>query len=185
QQPFYLQLCHYAVHTPIQSKPELRAKYRDRPGPEPRNASYAAMVESVDQGVGRLLAELDELHLRDDTLVVLFSDNGGHGPVTSMAPLRGAKGMLYEGGIRVPLLVSWPGQIPAGRSSDVPVIGSDLYPTLLALAGGAPAAGQVLDGVDLGALWRGEPAPPALRERPLFWHFPAYLEATAATRNQG
>ena len=183
--PFFLQLCHYAVHTPIQSKQELRAKFRDRPGPEPRNPSYAAMVESVDQGVGRLLGALDELRLRDDTVVVLFSDNGGHGPVTSMAPLRGAKGMLYEGGIRVPLLVSWPGHVPAGRVQDTPVIGTDLFPTLLALAGGEPPAGQVLDGVDLGALWRGEPAGADLQGRSLFWHMPVYLEATAATRAEG
>ncbi|MFQ5735023.1 MAG: sulfatase, partial [Planctomycetaceae bacterium] len=100
EKPFFLYLAHYAVHTPIQAKPDLTAKYRKRKADKyHNNAKYAAMIDSVDQSVGRVLKKLDDLKLADDTIVIYTSDNGGHGPVTSMHPLRGSKGMLYEGGV--------------------------------------------------------------------------------------
>ena len=176
--PFFLYLSHYGVHTPIQAKPELIERYRAKRGHAGHdNPTYAAMVHSVDESVGRISDRLDELGLAENTVVIFFSDNGGFGPATSMTPLRGSKGMLYEGGIREPLIVKWPGVTENGSVSDVPVIGIDLYPTVLAMAGAAPPDGHPLDGINLAPLLRGEAQLP---ERPLFWHFPAYLEADAS-----
>lgn len=121
--PFFLYLSHYSVHTPIRGKPELVERYRAKPGSGGQsNPTYAAMVHSVDEGVGRLLATLDSLELADNTVVFFYSDNGGYGPVTSMAPLRGSKGMVYEGGIREPLIVRWPGRVAPGAVTRTPVI---------------------------------------------------------------
>jgi arylsulfatase A-like enzyme len=179
-EPFFLYMTHYAVHTPIQAKPAVIDKYAGKAGSQGHdNPRYAAMVESADDSVGRILARLDELGLADDTVVFFFSDNGGLGRVTSMAPLRGSKGMLYEGGIREPLIVRWPGRVEAGRTSDVPVTGVDFYPTLLEMAGADAPAGQVLDGLSLLPLLTGGRVEEALQARPLFWHFPAYLEGGA------
>lgn len=177
-QPFFLYLSHYSVHTPTQGKPELVEHYRGKAGSNGHdNPTYAAMVQSVDEGVGRLLTALDQSGLTGNTVVIFTSDNGGFGPVTSMAPLRGSKGMLYEGGIREPLIVRWPGRVAPGSTSETPVIGTDMYPTLLELVGGAPPAGQTLDGTSVVPILTGldELAP-----RPLFWHFPAYLERDAS-----
>jgi arylsulfatase A-like enzyme len=171
---FFLYLAHYAVHTPHQAKEALFEKYSQKPGsPEHNDPVYAAMIESVDESVGRIMAKLAELRLTERTAVFFFSDNGGFGPATSMAPLRGSKGMLYEGGIRVPLVAFWPGEIPPGRELDTPVVGTDRYPTLLEIAGGLEPA-QELDGVSLLPLLTGAGG---LGPRPLHWHFPAYLEA--------
>ncbi len=176
-EPFFLYLAHYAVHTPIQAKTALTKRYEEKPATGGhKNATYAAMIQSVDESVGRVVALLDELRLADDTIVIFFSDNGGHGKITSNSPLRGAKGMLYEGGLRVPLLVRWPGTVAPKRRSDVPVIGTDFFPTLLDIAGIAPAETLKLDGVSLLPLLRDEDAGAALADRPLFWHFPGYLE---------
>jgi arylsulfatase A-like enzyme len=172
--PFFLYLSHYAVHTPLQAKDELVAKYRERPGAdEQNNPVHAAMVESVDESVRRIVAKLEELNLSENTVVFFFSDNGGYGPATSMAPLRGSKGMLYEGGIRVPLVVRWPARIAPGREEAAPVIGTDFFPTILEIAGAEPPA-QPLDGVSLLNLLQGADT---LVPRALHWHFPAYLEA--------
>jgi len=171
--PFFVYLPHFAVHTPIQPKPELAAGYEQIPEAERQGTTaYAAMVESVDQSVGRLLASLDRLELADNTIVILFSDNGGHGNQTSMAPLRGSKGMIYEGGIRVPLIIRWPGRIAAGSICREPVIGLDLYPTLADIALAAVPADVTPDGVSLTPLLDGG----SLNRDALFWHFPAYLE---------
>lgn len=173
--PFFLYLTHYAVHTPIQGKKAKIEKYRKKPGDEHHNhAEYAAMVESMDESVGRVLAEVEKLGLSGDTVVVFFSDNGGYGPATSMAPLRGSKGMLYEGGIRVPLVIKWPGKTKPGSRSSTPVIGTDLFPTLIGIAGASAPGNQKLDGVNLAPVLTGEGA---MMEQPLFWHFPAYLQA--------
>ena len=169
--PFFLYLSHYAVHTPIQAKKELREEYRARNASG--NAGYAAMVDSLDQSVGRVIECLERLGLRENTLVIFTSDNGGNGSVTSMAPLRGAKGMLYEGGIREPFIANWPGRIAAGEDVGTAVIGTDLYPTFAALAGAAPEADALLDGIDIAPLLFGDGT---LAERTLYWHFPAYLE---------
>ncbi|MEZ6059895.1 MAG: sulfatase [Planctomycetaceae bacterium] len=173
--PFCLYLTHYAVHTPIQAKESLTESFRSKvPGQHQKNARYAAMLASVDESVGRVLAKIDELKLTDSTLVIFFSDNGGFGGATSNRPLRGAKGMLYEGGIRVPLIVRWPGITRPGSRCDEPVIGIDLYPTLTEVSGSMTPDGYQLDGKSLVPLLK-DPAA-SLRRDAIFWHFPAYLQ---------
>ncbi len=179
ERPFFLYLTHYAVHTPIQAPDALAAKYGEKPPAGGHsNARYAAMIESVDASLGRVRAALEELGLAENTVVCLFSDNGGHGNVTSMTPLRGAKGMLYEGGIRVPMVVCWPGRAPPGSRTPVPVSGLDFYPTFLELAGVPQPDGTVLDGASLVPLLDGSGA---LERKALYWHFPAYLQSTGAS----
>jgi len=187
--PFFLYLPHYAVHTPIQAKQELVAKYKKkRPDGGQGNPEYAAMIESVDQGVGALLAKLDQLGLADNTVVVFFSDNGGvggyrelgiaGGEITSNRPLRGGKGMLYEGGIREPTIVRWPAKVKAGTRCATPVIGLDFYPTFLEIAGAEKKPGQILDGESLVPLLTGTGT---LKRDAIFWHFPAYLQGGKGT----
>jgi arylsulfatase A-like enzyme len=168
---FFVYLSHFAVHTPIQARKDLLERH-DEDTPK-RVARYAAMVDSLDQSVGRILTRLDELKLSKNTLFVFFSDNGGHGAWTSHAPLRGSKGMLYEGGIRVPLILRWPAQLAAGQTNDNPVQGTDLYPTLCAAAGIELPEDARLAGLDLLPHLMGNRELP---KRPLYWHFPAYLE---------
>ena len=184
--PFFLYLPHFAVHAPREAKPELVAKFRDQPAAGGhKDPTYAAMIASLDESVGRVLATLDELKLAGDTVVVFSSDNGGvggyvregvkkGGDVTDNAPLRSGKGSLYEGGVRVPWMVRWPGKVPVG-TTDMPVISVDLLPTLLELAGGKAPDKQPLDGVSLvECVMSGGAKAPA---RDLFWHFPGYLGA--------
>ncbi|MCA9319084.1 MAG: sulfatase [Planctomycetes bacterium] len=176
-QPFFLHLAHYAVHTPIQPKPADAEAYRDRAkGTRHQNLDYAAMVTGVDRSLGVLLDHLEARKLSRRTVVVFFSDNGGVARITSNAPLRGGKGMLYEGGLREPLIVRWPGHTKPGTRCDIPVIGTDFYPTFARIAQAALPTEQPLDGVDLVSLLEGEPSE-AIEARTLFWHFPAYLEA--------
>ena len=170
--PFFVYLTHYAVHTPIQGKESLVQKYEEKsPDGGQQNATYAAMMESVDESVGRVLEKIEALGKSDNTLVIFYADNGGAIQATSNEPLRGYKGMMYEGGIRVPLAMKWPNQIPAGGIDNTPVIGLDLYPTFADLAGFELPAVQ--DGVSLQPLMRDTGS---LEERNLYWHFPAYLE---------
>jgi len=172
--PFFLYLAHHAVHTPIQAKKELIEKYKTKePSGGHNNPAYAAMIESVDQSVGRVMDKLDELGLIENTVVFFFSDNGGHANMTSMAPLRGSKGMLYEGGIRVPMIVRWPGVARVRSVCDAPVIGIDFYPTILEMAGVPRPAGHVLDGMSIVPLLKGKGK---FKRNAIFWHFPAYLE---------
>ena len=182
QQPFFLYLAHHAVHTPVRAKADKVERYhRKPPAGEHHHAEYAAMIESVDESVGRIAEALDELDLSRNTLVVFFSDNGGHARFTSNAPLRGSKGMLYEGGIRVPMIARWPGRVPAGATCDTPVIGIDFFATFVELAEGNLPADQAVDGASLSPLLDN---PQATRDsRELYWHFPAYLEPY--TREQG
>ena len=133
--PFFLYLAHYAVHTPIQAKPELTRKYKAKEASDQNNAAYAAMIDSVDQSVGKVLKELDSLGLSDQTVILLTSDNGGLASVTNNAPLRAGKGTPYEGGIRVPLIVRLPDVVQAGSESNVPVSSIDIFPTVLDIAG--------------------------------------------------
>ena len=173
--PFFLYLTHYAVHTPIQAKKSLAAKYKAKaPVGGHKNAAYAAMIESMDDSIGAVLGKLDALKLTEKTIVIFFSDNGGHGGVTSNAPLRGSKGMLYEGGIREPLVIKWPGVTSSGSTSDEPVIGVDLYPTLLEATGSAKPKDYLLDGKSLVPLLKESTA--SLNRPALFWHFPCYLQ---------
>ena len=154
------------------------------------NPQFAAMVESIDESFGRVIAKLEALGLSENTIVIFTSDNGGMSAAnfgrpdrvvaptaldaafaTSNLPLRGAKGWLYEGGIRVPLFIRWPGRSASGTVSHVPVIGTDLYPTILEMVGAPALPAQHVDGVSLAGLARGGPAP---ERSALFWHFPHY-----------
>ena len=173
--PFFLYLPHYAVHTPIQAKKETIQKYENKKASAGQNnPTYAAMIESVDQGVGRIMDRLDQLGLTDNTVVFFFSDNGGVAGITSMNPIRGGKGMLYEGGIRVPLIVRWPGRAKKGSLCKTPVIGIDFYPTILEMAGVPEPQGHILDGVSIVPVLKGGKS---LERQAIFWHFPAYLQA--------
>ena len=172
--PFFLYLTHYAVHTPIQAKQTLTEKYQAKTKtPHHRNAKYAAMIESVDESVGRVLQTLDDLDLAKETIVVFYSDNGGYGGATSNYPLRGAKGMLYEGGIRVPLLVKWPG-VTKSADCDHVVIGVDMFPTLAEVSDAQLPANQPCDGLSLVPILKDPDQ--QLRREAVFWHFPAYLQ---------
>jgi len=177
-EPFYLNLWHYAVHSPLMGKPELIDAAADQPGADGQsNKIYAAMLKSVDEGVGRIVQKLDELHLTENTLVIFTSDNGGavhfgQPPATSNAPLRNGKGTAYEGGLRVPLIVKLPGVTPAGTVCNTPVITMDWFPTLLEVAGADKSVSRTAaDGVSLVPLLRGETQTP---HQELFWHYPHY-----------
>ena len=177
KRPFFLYLTHYAVHTPIQGKADLIAKYKAKPPTEHHsNAAYAAMVESVDDSVGAVLGKVEELGLSDNTIVLFFSDNGGHFGATSNHPLRGAKGMLYEGGIREPMIVHWPGITAPGSVCHEPVIGVDFYPTLLEMTGTTGPADYLLDGLSYVPLLKDAGA--SLNREAIFWHFPCYLQGS-------
>ena len=176
EDPFFLYLPYYAVHTPIQPKPGVKNKYEGKPADgKQNNPAYAAMVETVDAGVGRIMNKLDKLMLTNNTVVIFFSDNGGVGGITDMSPLRGSKGMLYEGGIREPMIVRWPGTIEPGTHCDVPVISIDFYPTFLEIAGINKPKDLILDGENILPLFSGGGE---FSERAIFWHFPAYLQAS-------
>jgi len=174
---FFLYLPHYAVHTPLQAKDELIEKYKNKPGSNGQdNPKYAAMIESTDEGVGRILDKLDELGLAEDTIVFFFSDNGGVRTITSNEPLRGGKGMLYEGGIREPMAVRWPGVVEPGTTCETPVIGVDLFPTILRMTGARAPEGKLMDGESIVPLLMGQSD---FDREAIFWHFPAYLQGKA------
>jgi len=169
--PFFLYLATYTVHTPLQAKEEVIEKYRKKPVTEKHDSPvYAAMVDSLDENIGRIMSTLDELGLTEKTLVLFTSDNGGCYRITKQWPLRAGKGSYYEGGIREPMIVRWPGVVEAGSTCDVPVIGIDFMPTFAEAAG---AEHPEVDGVSMLPLLTGKGAFP---ERPLFWHFPVYLQ---------
>ena len=191
EQPFLAYLSFYSVHTPLMARPDLKARYeakRARLGLEPRwgreherdvrlvqsHAVYAGMVDAMDQAVGRVLTRLDQLGLRKDTIVVFTSDNGGlstsEGWPTSNLPLRAGKGWLYEGGIREPLIVRWPGITRQDSTNDHPVTSPDFFPTLLEAAGIKSPGGPERDGRSLAPLLKRRRAP----ERSLYWHYPHY-----------
>lgn len=184
--PFFLNLWYHTVHTPIEGKPADVERFASMPreGLHHQNAEYAAMVKCLDDNVGRLLARLDELDLADRTVVIFTSDNGGtivehRGmPVTSNHPLRSGKGSLYEGGIRVPWIIRWPGVTPPGAVCDVPVCSTDLYPTLLEIAGteGDAEHNRTVDGKSLAAILRDPSA--QLDRGALYFHYPHYYPTT-------
>jgi arylsulfatase A-like enzyme len=199
-EPFFAFLSFYSVHTPLMAPEELVEKYRTKRselelegeqafaveeqvwgnGKERRvrtlqaHAVYAGMIESMDRAVGVVLDALEESGVADQTLVIFFSDNGGlstsEGSPTSNLPLRGGKGWLYEGGIREPLIVRWPGVAPSGGVSGEPVISTDFYPTILEATRSRPRPEQHLDGRSMLPILGGE----TQEERPLFWHYPHY-----------
>ena len=195
--PFLLMLSHYSVHTPIQARENDSIRFKDRMKDTglsskvtikkerygntrmtQNNPDYAAMVESVDRSVGKVLGKLEELKIKDNTLVIFTSDNGGLSTLqngrrpapTSCWPLRAGKGWLYEGGIRVPAILAWPGVIDEGITIDVPIISTDFYPTILTAAGIKLDPSQHQDGLDLNSIFRNEGLP----NRTLFWHYPHY-----------
>lgn len=185
--PFFVNLWYYTVHVPIEAKRRLVEHYKKmvRSGMHHRNPVYAAMVQNLDENVGRLLAKLDELGIADKTAVVFTSDNGGfiskwdNKTVTSNYPLRSGKGALYEGGIRVPTVVRWPGVTKAGSICRHPISSIDFYPTLLEIAGlcGDPRQNADMDGVSFAALLKEADTEPA--QRNLYWHYPHYYNTTA------
>ncbi len=175
--PFFVYLPHYAVHQPIAGKPEVVERYRRKARPDAphRDPAYAALIESVDDSVGRITRTLDALGIADRTVVVFTSDNGGltvgRVPPTSNVPLRVGKGSAYEGGVRVPFIVRWPGHAAPGTTEVTPVISPDLFPTLLEIAGVRPLRDRVIDGRSI---------VPLLERRrgftrdAIFWHYPHY-----------
>lgn len=170
---FFLYLPFYAVHTPIMGKEELVKQFEKKQGGNGQDRpDYAAMIASVDENVGRLLAEVERSGLNENTLVVFTSDNGGIRDISRQDPLRAGKGSYYEGGLRVPLFIRWPGRIAAHSRCDVPVTNLDFYPTLQTVIN-AKQRSPLLDGMDISPLLYGKDLP----ERALFWHFPFYLQA--------
>ena len=191
--PFFLYLPYYSVHTPLRAPQELVQKYLEKRRPESsqRHAVYAAMIERVDQNVGRLAGILDKLGLTEDTIVIFTSDNGGevgyqgyhsnpereHDPVTSNNPLRSGKGFLYEGGVRVPLIVRWPGHTKPGSYSSRIVANADLYPTIMDIVGGRSKPGTDLDGESFLTNLLGQDES---RKQPLYWYHPHYSKRPGA-----
>ncbi|MGD9853757.1 MAG: sulfatase-like hydrolase/transferase [Planctomycetaceae bacterium] len=180
-QPFFLYFPYYQVHRPIQGRKDLVEKYQGKITPQHRHrdAGYAAMVESVDISVGRIRATLDELGVSDNTLIVYTSDNGGldydeKSDPTDNAPLRNGKGSAYEGGVRVPMIVSWPGVTPAGTVSSEPVITCDFYPTILEITrtAGDATHNENVDGRSLVPLLKDPKS--TLDRDALYWHYPHY-----------
>ena len=172
-EPFFLYLAHYAVHTPIQAKKDLTDHYDAKQKTNQKNAKYAAMVHSVDDAMGSVMKALKDNGVTDNTIVVFTSDNGGLLGRTHNAPLRSGKGFPYEGGIRVPLLVKWPGVVKGGTVSNEPVTSVDYFPTLLEATGIALPKRLDIDGVSLVAHLRSN-GTKALDRDNLFWHFPHY-----------
>ena len=181
--PFFLYLPHHAPHSPIQGKPEVIEKFRqkDTKGLTQTNPVYAALMDSLDQSVGRLTEALRRLKLEERTVVIFTSDNGGEAQRAgkkapgfvglSNWPLRLNKGTPYEGGVRVPTMIKCPGVIQPGTTCDVPIIGVDYFPTVLDLLGQASPQGVTIDGVSLAPLFRGEKS---LSREAIYWHFPHY-----------
>lgn len=172
---FFIHWAPYAVHTPIMGPEQLVEKYKSKTPGIQKNPTYAALVESLDQNVGKLMAELERLGLRENTLIIFTSDNGGlignpQNPVTINLGLRSFKGYPYEGGIRVPTIVSLPGLIQEGKVSETPIITMDWAPTILDMVG---ASEVQTDGQSLSPILLQEGQIP---NRDLFWHFPHYRE---------
>ncbi|MFN7873699.1 MAG: sulfatase [Pirellula sp.] len=175
-QPFFIQLSHYAVHTPIQAQAQVEAKYSNVPGKTKQNAKYAAMVESVDESMRSIRECLEKWKLTDNTIVIFTSDNGGldnKGEPTDNAPLRSGKGYAYEGGIRVPLIVCWPGQIPANSVSSAPVSSIDFFPTILEACRTQAPKDRSIDGISLVSHLKSGGSQ-SLSRSDLVWHFPHY-----------
>lgn len=185
--PFFLYFAHYAVHTPLQAKPEWIEHYQRKLDEAAARGDdfdgqqcpvYAAMIHSMDEAVGRVTDTVERLGLADRTIVIFTSDNGGltlpackKKPVTHNIGLRAGKGSAYEGGVRVPLIVRWPGVTQPGSVSDTPVISNDLYPTILEMAGVPDAPDHIRDGESIVPILKN---PAATRQSPLFWHYPHY-----------
>lgn len=198
-QPFFLNLWYYAVHTPIEANEDKVNRFRKiaKPDANHNNPNYAALVSHLDDSVGRVLQAIEENGMAENTIVVFFSDNGGEvrKGITSNAPLRSGKTTVYEGGVRVPLIVHWPGVTESGAKCRENVVGHDLYPTLLSATGvaGIPEQNDAMDGVDITSLLHDSNK--QLTPRSLKWlrygeavHYPTYgndpvFGPSAAIRN--
>jgi arylsulfatase A len=204
EHPFFLFLAHYDVHVQLDADSTLIKKYLKKPNAKnyPSNAIYAAMIEHLDNSVGRIMDKLEKEGLAENTLVVFFSDNGGlikrfdeiplidnrslhyyendtlQYIASSNAPLRAEKGTVFEGGIREPMIVRWPGKTKAGTKSDALISSIDFFPTFLKVAGAALPKEQKIDGINLTSIFRGNEQK---KERTLFWHYPVYHHATPAS----
>lgn len=187
EKPFFLYLAYHSVHTPIEGKPEYVAHFKEKLRGEfkHQNATYAAMVKSLDGNVGRVLDHLDQKGLAGNTIVILASDNGGYVnfdkgtkvPVTNNAPLRSGKGSLYEGGVRIPMIVRWPGLTPKGKVCEMPVVLMDVFPTLSTiLPKPTKPQEQTLDGIDLTQVLSHPDQ--HLDRGPLYFHYPHYYPTT-------
>jgi arylsulfatase A-like enzyme len=171
--PFFLYFPNYAVHTPLQAKKDIAAKYLEKKLPEKgqNSATYAAMVQSVDENIGRIMKKLEELGIADNTIVFFMSDNGGLEAVTSNAPLRAGKGTLYEGGVREPWIVKWPGIVKPGSRCSFPVTSTDFFPTIMEMAGAASDQGRTPDGLSIVPLLKGTGG---IQRDAIYWHYPHY-----------
>jgi arylsulfatase A len=173
-QPMFICLWTYNVHYPFEAPGNLIAHFKGKEGPGLKNATYAAQIEATDRAVGRVLDEVDRLGITKNTLVIFTSDNGGWDGVTDNRPLRAGKGYLYEGGLRVPLIIRWPGITDqpaiASTTSNTPVISMDLSATILDAAGAKLKENESLDGVSLRPLLQGQP----LNRQALYFHYPHY-----------
>jgi arylsulfatase A len=171
--PFFCYVPHNVVHRPLYEEEALIEKYRRKPGSDQaaRNPIMGAMIERMDTGIGRILDTLERLELVDNTVVIFVSDNGGLEALQSQAPLRAGKSTLYEGGIRVPMAVRWPGVVRAGGSTDVPVVTHDLFSTIMEIAG-VPYRRDYADGVSIVPLLRGSAT--TLGRDAIYWHYPHY-----------
>ncbi len=170
--PFFINMCTYAVHTPLMAKPESINKYKlkSHVGGQ-KNPVYASMVESMDESLGILMKTLQDNGLADNTIVIFLSDNGGLIGPTDNTPLRSGKGYPYEGGIRVPMIIYWNGKLKAGSVSELPVSTVDILPTICAMTRTALPK-TTLDGRDFSPAIFGK----KIKEVPLYWHFPHYRE---------
>lgn len=174
ENPFFIYLCQHTIHGPVIAPEKLVQKYRDQGYPEKgsqNNVHYLAAIEHIDNSVGKLLDNLQELGIEDNTVVMFYSDNGGVEKEFSNTPLRAGKGSAYEGGIRVPFIVKWPGHVPEGQVTDFPVHVTDLYPTLLEMTGTPAPDAWVLDGESILPELTGQKQDP---NRDLFWYMPLY-----------
>lgn len=174
-EPFFLYLSHWEVHTPLAARQERIDYYKKKLATWPDKSYspvYAGEVEQIDISVGRVLDKLKELDLQDNTVVIFTSDNGGVESVTNNYPLRAGKGTFYEGGIRVPFCIKWPGVTRPGSKTEIPVVGVDFMPTFAEIASAGLPANQPVDGKSIVPVLKGESFD---SERNLFFHFPLYL----------
>ena len=169
--PFFVALWNYTVHWPMEAPDKLVEKYKNLPVKGYRDHRYAAMIEAMDIAIGKVLKSLDDLNITEETLVIFTSDNGPFGGVGDASPLRADKGHLYEGGIRVPLIVRWPGKVEAGEVEETPVILTDLHPTILAATGLDLNSTIPNDGHNLLPLLKGKEK---LKNRAVYWHYPNF-----------
>ncbi len=182
ERPFFLYLPYWDVHTPLRAREDLVEKYRRKRETLPEderdqfNPVYAAMIEAVDTGVGRVADKVDELGLSENTLIIFTSDNGGTS-VAQLSPLRGMKGSLFEAGVRVPACMRWTDRIEPGSTCDTPITSVDFLPTFASLAGAKLPDSQPIDGVDITPVLDGQP----IEERAIFWHYPLYLQGKGLT----